>query len=61
MLGSIEHYYNYIKKTISNICTIHDGDDDIILHYTKNRSFPNNHAWRTIHWDLFSEYVPQDY
>lgn len=46
-----------------------DKDDDyseIKLHYTKPRNYTDangdkiNHAWRTITWDLFDEFVNKD-
>ena len=37
----------------------HDDNDEIRLHYTQPRSVKDNVAWRSITWDLFSEYVPQ--
>jgi hypothetical protein len=62
-IGSVQHYNNDYKNGIYNIRNINTLDDDnnyeIKLHYTTSRTNSINVAWRSITWDLFSEYVPQ--
>ena len=62
-IGSVQHYNNDYMNGIYNIRNINTLDDDnnseIKLHYTTSRSNSINVAWRSITWDLFSEYVPQ--
>ena len=52
-----------------NDINVNDEDDDyseIKLHYTEPRNYTDangykiNHAWRTITWDLFDEFVNKD-
>jgi hypothetical protein len=64
MIGTINYYYftihKYYKFIIKNLNNLdHDDNSEIKLHYTTNRSNPLNVAWRTINWDLFSDYVIQ--
>ena len=60
-IGSIQHYNNKDQYTIKNIKKLEDDDNsEIKLHYTTSKKNPNNIAWRTITWDLFEEYVPQN-
>ena len=64
MIGTINYFYsnnfeNY-KFIIKNINTLeHEDNSEIKLHYTTSKKNVNNVAWRTIQWDLFSDYVPQ--
>ena len=64
-IGSVQHYvgnYKINNIIIRNINILdHDDNSEIKIHYTTSIKTQNplNVAWRTIHWDLFSEYVPQ--
>ena len=62
-IGSVQYYIgNYkINNLIIRNITIFDHDDnsEIKLHYTTTNKNPLNVGWRTLRWDLFSEYVPQ--
>lgn len=49
-------YHNY--NTITAINDFHhEENSEILLHYTQPRSFPGNVAWRSIHWDLFADFI----
>jgi hypothetical protein len=63
LIGTLQAYYknnyNYTNGIIDNISTYNsDNNSEIILHYTKTKDYDGNVAWRTIHWDLFEEFVP---
>ncbi len=62
-IGTVQYYIgNYkINNLIIRNITIFDHDDnsEIKLHYTTSNKNPLNVGWRTLRWDLFSEYVPQ--
>ena len=62
-IGSVSHNDGkYVKNhmIIKNISTLeHDDNSEIKLHYTTSKKNINNVAWKTIQWDLFSDYVPQ--
>ena len=64
LIGTIKAYYknnyNYINGIIDDISTYNDNKNtEILLHYTKTKDFDGNVAWRTIHWDLFDDFVPK--
>ena len=65
LIGTLQYYYknNNINGIIDNIDNIDmyndENNDELKLHYTKTKDTPENVAWRTIHWDLFSEFVPK--
>ena len=60
-IGIMNHYCsNMYKNIITNINDYnHDDNNEIRLHYTKAKSYPENNAWRTIKWDLFAQYIRQ--
>ena len=61
LVGAVHYYYknNYKNGIISDISALDDEpNNELILHYTHNKDTHNNVAWRTIKWDLFSEFVP---
>ena len=62
-IGSVQHYNNDYRNGIYNIRNINtldnDNNSEIKLHYTTSRNNSINVAWRSITWDLFSDYVPQ--
>lgn len=46
------------SNTITDITDFeHEDNSEIRLHYTQPRSFPGNVAWRSIHWDLFADFI----
>ena len=58
--GKFKFGVTYINN--SNIITAindfqHEDNTEILLHYTQPRSFPGNVAWRSIHWDLFADFI----
>ena len=60
-IGILHHYYKtyYRHGIITNVSTFNDkNNDEIKLHYTQDRSYKGNVAWRTITWDLFENFVP---
>ena len=61
-IGTNSHYNGIHKNPyfINNISELnHEDNSEIKLHYTTSKKNVNNVAWRTIQWDLFSDYVPQ--
>ena len=64
----IGHSNNFINSyIITDICRFNDEqNNDIKLHYTQKRDHVDkngdkvNHAWRSITWDLFDEFVPKN-
>jgi len=63
-IGTVAHYNGKYGKNTLNIQHIntleHSDYSNIKLHYTASRYYDDNNAWRTIGWDLFSEYVPKN-
>ena len=62
LIGSLKYYYknNYKNGIIDDVSEFHDeSNSEIRLHYTTSRHEIGNVAWRTITWDLFSEFVPK--
>lgn len=47
-----------IIKDIYNLD--HESNSEIKLHYTTNRQHQENVAWRSITWDLFSDFLPKN-
>ena len=46
------------SNTITDINDFqHEDNSEIRLHYTQPRSFIGNVAWRSIHWDLFADFI----
>ena len=61
-IGILHYYYknNYENGIITDVSTFDDkNNDEIRLHYTKDRSCEGNIAWRNMTWDLFEECVPK--
>jgi len=61
-IGILHHYCkdNYKNGIITDITTFDDdSNDEIRLHYTKNKKYYGNVAWRSMNWDLFEEFVPK--
>ena len=60
-IGLVRHFDEDTKKGIPIIKEIYDFDhesnSEIKLHYTTNRQYEENVAWRSINWDLFSEFT----
>ena len=62
-IGILHYYYkdNYKNGIITDITTFDDdSNDEIRLHYTKNKKYYGNVAWRSMNWDLFEDFVPKD-
>jgi len=62
LIGTLHYYYknNYKNGIITDVSTFNDAsNDEIRLHYSKTSDYSGNVAWRTIKWDLFSEFVPK--
>ena len=62
-IGTLHYYYkkNYENGIITDVSPFNDdSNSEIRLHYTKNKNYYGNVAWRTIKWDLFEEFVPND-
>ena len=61
-IGTVHYYDDDTRKGINIIKNIHkldhESNSEIKLHYTTNRKNKENVAWRSIIWDLFSEFVP---
>ena len=63
LIGTLHYYYknNYKNGIITDVSLFNDdSNSEIRLHYTKNKNYYGNVAWRTIKWDLFEEFVPND-
>lgn len=72
LIGNFNYFYDpYLIFNIKSYNDINENDKDadyseIKLHYTKPRNYTDenrdkiNHAWRTITWDLFDEFVNKD-
>ena len=61
-IGILHYYYKtyYRNGIITNVSSFDDdSNDEIRLHYTQDKSYEGNCAWRTITWDLFEEFVPK--
>ena len=62
-IGILHCYYKNNNKNgiITDISTFNDdSNSELRLHYTKNKNYYGNVAWRTIKWDLFEDFVPND-
>jgi len=63
-IGTVQYHDDDTRKGINIIKNIHkldhESNSEIKLHYTTNRKNKENVAWRSITWDLFSEFVPQN-
>ena len=62
-IGILHYYYknNYKNGIITDVSPFNDdSNSEIRLHYTKNKNYYGNVAWRTMNWDLFEEFVPND-
>ena len=56
-IGILNHYHQ--NCIITDISTFdNENNDEIRLHYTQDKSYKGNVAWRTITWDLFEKFVP---
>ena len=60
LIGTVHYYYknNHVNGIINVNMKNVKASDELKLHYTQSKDTPGNVAWRTIHWDLFSEFVP---